>query len=780
MDTDHRPLKMVNVTIKGRQVGTITNDQGEFALSAVSGESIYLVFSFVGFRTAEREVILSDPASVVQILEPNMHRIGEVVVGGAKEQVNIVAIQPQLTQRLPTMAGHVETLVKTQPGVGNHNELSSQYSVRGGNLDENLVYINGVEIIRPFLVKSGEQEGLSIIDGEMVSAIGFSSGGFDASFGDKMSSVLDITYKKPTLTSVSAEIGALGASTHLQGSALKGKFSHISGFRYKNTNYLLGTLDKKGEYNPSFLDFQTYLNYQFSPLFSFGFLGNYAANNYQFIPETQLTRFGTMLQPYEFYVYFEGRERDRFENYMGVLDLDYRPNHRFSSKLQLGMYNSYEKETYDILGEYYLNDIDQSCTSSPIDSSLVIGVGSYLNHARNAMTAKVYSIEHRGAYGADAHRIQWGLKFQREQIFDKVNEWEMRDSAGYSIPYSDTNLDLYQYVSGNSEISSNRYSAFIQDNWTSHPGNGTLILNGGIRMQNWDYNHQSIFSPRLSATWKIGESGSYIIHAAWGVYQQMPFFKELKNRQAQLVDGVKAQKSIHYLIGYDHLFSAFDRPFRFSTEIWYKALPHLIPYQIDNLNISYLPEQQSVGYAGGVEFKINGEFVQGAQSWASLSFMKTEEDILGDAYITSGAVAQTGYPGYIPRPSDQRVNFSLFFQDYFPGYPSVKMNMTLFYGSRLPFGPPQGERYMDTFRMPSYRRADVGFSKDLINTSRVNHPSETHRFLKQAWIGLELFNLFDINNTISYYWITDIKNQMHAVPNYLTGRRINIKFSARF
>ena len=784
VDADNRPLEMVNITIKGTSVGTRTDSHGEFSMIANDRKSIVIVFSLVGYETVERAVSASGTPVFLQVLKPDLQKIQEIVVQGKKDKNSLETISPKLSERLPSMAGSVETLIKTLPGVSNNSELSSQYSVRGGNFDENLVYVNGIEIIRPFLVKSGEQEGLSFINSEMVSSIGFSSGGFEASYGDKMSSVLDITYRKPDRNGASAEIGALGASAHFEGSAAKGKFSYLTGIRYKNNAYLLGTLDKKGEYNPSFADLQTYMNYRFNAAFSLGLLGNYSANTFQFIPETRLTRFGTLTNPYQFLVYFDGREHDKFENYLGALAADYTPNAKLSLKLQASSFHSGEKESYDILGEYYLSDINQIPESEQYaDSSMVIGTGAYLEHARNSLTARVTGFEHRGSFNMDRHQLQWGVKYQHEQITDRVSEWEMRDSTGYSIPSGGDQLSLYRYVAGDNQVVSNRYSGFVQDRWLMHPGTGELFVTGGVRLQYWDFNRQTIVSPRISGSWKLTAAGNRIIRVAWGVYDQMPFFKELKNRQAKIVSGVKAQKSIHYLLGYDLFFKAFDRQFRFTSELWYKDLKHLIPYQIDNLNIKYIPDQVAVGYASGVDFKISGEFVPGAQSWASMSLMKAEEDIVGDFYLrqnTLGTGTEKVYPGYIPRPTDQRLNFSLFFQDYFPGYPSVKMSMTLFYGSRLPFGPPQGERYMDTFRMPPYRRVDVGFSKALINFNKKRELSSKRYSVSDAWIGLELFNLFDINNTISYYWISDIKNQMHAVPNYLTGRRVNLKMMIRF
>ncbi len=783
VDQDLHPIEMINILIKGTTVGTISNSKGEFFMPQVTGSWIDVVFSAIGYQKVERRITLPCNDPVLQIMKLDQRVIQEIVIEKKRGNNDLQTIQPKLTERLPTIGGGVETLIKTLPGVSNNNELSSQYSVRGGNFDENLVYVNGIEIIRPFLVKSGEQEGLSFINSEMVSTIGFSAGGFDASYGDKMSSVLDITYRKPERSSAVAEIGALGASALLEGASSNGKFTYLAGFRYKNTAYLLGTLDKKGEYNPSFTDLQTYLNYRFSSSFSLGFLGNYASNTFQFIPKTQLTRFGTLANPHQFQVYFDGKEKDRFENYLEAFSADYTPNSKLSLKFQGSYFYSYEKESQDILGEYYLSDVNAQPDSQTYpDSSSVTGTGSDLGHARNLLTANIISVEQRGSFTSDYHQLQWGLKYQHENVHDFTNEWEMRDSAGYSLPYRNNDITLYHTATGNVNVVSNRYSGFLKDNWFKELDNGLLEISGGVRFQTWDYNNQTIISPRISASWKTGKGRNKIFRVAWGIYDQMPFLKELIDPNAQLVKGVQAQKSIHYVIGYDKIISTFERPIRFTTELWYKALSHLIPYQIDNLKIQYLPDQVSRGYAAGVDFKIKGELPSGAQSWASLSLMKTEEDIIGDYYIKNSTAlpATKIYPGYIPRPTDQRFNFSFFIQDYFPGYPSVKMSMTMFYGSRLPFGPPNGQRYLDTFRMPPYQRVDAGFSKTLIDREKGNIENKKTRRIKEAWIGFDIFNLFDMNNTISYYWVSDIHNQMYAVPNYLTGRRLNLRFSIRF
>ena len=783
VDQEQRPIEMVNIFIKGTTTGTTTNGKGEFVLHPVQGSFVEIIFSVIGFGRVERRIELPCLSTVLQILKPDLNAIQEIIVEKRRENGALQTIQPKLTERLPSIGGGVETLIKTLPGVSNNNELSSQYSVRGGNFDENLVYVNGIEIIRPFLVKSGEQEGLSFINSEMVSSIGFSAGGFDASYGDKMSSVLDITYRKPERYGAVAEIGALGGSALFEGAGANGKFSILAGIRHKNTAYLLGTLDKKGEYNPSFTDLQTYLNYRFNSAFSLGFLGNYASSTFQFIPQTQLTKFGTLANPHQFIVYFEGREKDRFENYLGAIAADFTPGKRLSLKLQGSSFYSYEMESQDILGEYYLSDVSQNPGSETnTDSTTVVGAGSDLNHVRNRLTANVTAVEHRGTFSSGHHQLQWGLKYQHEEVYDHINEWEMRDSAGYSLPYRNNDLTLYHSATGTIDITSNRYSGFVKDNWTTDLENGLLDITVGLRFQNWDYNHQTILSPRISASWKPGADRNQTFRAAWGVYDQMPYFKELINPKAKLVEGVKAQKSIHYVIAYDKIITTYERPIKFTAELWYKALSHLIPYKVDNLNIQYLPDQEARGYAAGVDFKINAELPSGAQSWASLSLMKTEEDIIGDFYLknNSGSVPEKIYPGYIPRPTDQRFNLSFFIQDYFPGYPSVKMNMTLFYGSKLPFGPPNSNRYMDTFRMPPYQRVDVGFSKTLIDNRKKNSEDKNNYRVKEAWIGFEIFNLFDMNNTISYYWVSDIHNQMYGVPNYLTGRRLNLKFSVRF
>jgi hypothetical protein len=776
----------VNIQVLNSNRGTFSDQKGEFQISLNLPKDSILVFTTLNYLKRVVNIIRNREKKLIVVMQPLSIPLSEVEVNEQRRSNSgVVNIDPHLTKNLTSTGGDaIEQLVKTLPGVSSHNELTPQYSVRGGNYDENLLYVNGIEIFRPFLVKTGEQEGLSFLNPDLVEAIRFSSGGFESSYGDKMSSVLDIEYKVPHQTSGTAEVGALGASAHFEGRAIRNKFFHLSGFRYRDNRYLLGTLDQKGHYSPACFDLQTLLGYEFSPKLSIQFLGNLASNNYSFTPETRETRYGTLSQSYQLKIYFEGKEKDQFSNRLGAFTANYHPSKDLQMKLTTSSFRSDEKERYDILGQYYLNEIIAGSTPSENpDSTFLLGVGSSLQHAANYLQASIFTIEQSGKLNVSKHQIQWGLKFQREKIHDQVGEWEMRDSAGYSLPYNDKVVRLYSSIKADHQLQSSRYSAYLQDNYTTQFQNSSLSFSVGGRVQYWDYNGQTIFSPRLSLRYIPNKLKSLQIHAAWGIYQQMPFFKELKNSNAKLVSSVKAQKAIHYVTGLDYPFNWGDRPFKFSTELWYKSLDHLIPYKVMNLNLQYFPEQQAKGYATGLEMKLWGEPIPGATSWASVTLMKTEEDILGDHYLkeaSGGTPAVVVYPGYLPRPSDQRFNFSLFFQDFLPKNPTVKMNLTLLYGSRLPFGPPHGERYMDTFRMPAYKRVDLGLSKMLVGNPGSLRSNFFSKNLKEAWLSLEIFNLFGLDNTISYYWVSDFQNQMHAVPNYLTGRRINAKFSVSF
>ena len=770
-DEAGKPIELANISLKNSAIGTVSNRKGEYLLRVPSKKNIVILYSVIGFQSVEK----SFKANEEQRIELNIslkqadQQIDEVQVTQHRiNRTNMNRIDARYMANLTNAGtGGVEALIKTLPGVSSNNELSSQYSVRGGNFDENLVYINDVEVYRPLLTKVGQQEGMSSINSDMVSAIDFSAGGFDAKYGDKMSSVLDIRYRRPTCFAGSATASFLGGSLHLEDVSKNGKFSHITGLRYKTNRYLLGTLDDKGEYNPNFVDLQTYLTYKFNRSFDISFLGNLAQNKYNFIPQTRETSFGTINQMYNATIYFEGQEADKYTTTTGALIANYHPGESLNLKLIASAFQSKEAETYDILGQYYLNELEQNASGGS-DSTLNIGVGTFLNHARNYLDVNVYSLEHKGAYNSEHHLLNWGVKAQIEKIDDRMNEWVLRDSTGYSIPYHGDKIELYSTTNMKYNMNSNRVTAFIQDTYQIPIRKGSLYVTAGIRSHYWSYSGEFLISPRATLRYYPEWNTNLVFHLSGGIYDQPAFYKELKDKNGVIYPDTKAQRSTQVLFGTDYLFRAWDRPFKFTSEAYYKFMTNLVPYQIDNVRIRYLPNQQSKGYATGIDMKINGEFVSGIESWASLAVMKTEEDILNDGH------------GYIPRPTDQRFNFSIFFQDYFPGNPSWKMNLTAFYGSRLPTGPANSQRYMDVYRIPPYRRIDLGFSKVLINQDHKKFRNKAFDQIKDMWLSLEVFNLLGINNTISYLWVANNDGDMFAVPNYLTKRKLNLKLTVKF
>jgi hypothetical protein len=771
-DENGQPLDMVNIALKDYPLGTSSNREGKFLLRIPAEREIVVVFSSLGYGTFIDTLNAKAEENIFSeiILPATDLKLAEVIVTEQRRNGgNVTRIDPRFMDVMPDAAtGGVEALIKTLPGVSTNNELSSQYTVRGGNFDENMVYVNDIEIYRPFLIRAGQQEGLSFINSDMVSTIDFSAGGFDARYGDKMSSVLDIKYRKPSEFRGSASMSLLGATAHFEDVALKGRLAHISGIRYKTNSYMLGGLDEKGEYDPKFIDFQTYITYRFSENFDLSILGNVAQNQYRFVPQTRQTTFGTWQTPLNTTIYFEGQEIDDFSTYLGALSANYHPNLNLNLKFIVSAFNTSEEETYDIMGQYYLNELERNMSSEEFgDSVLNLGVGTFLNHARNYLDANVYSFSHKGAYNSDNHLLNWGIKFQHEQFEDKINEWIYRDSTGYSIPYSDNEVLLYFTLITGNQFSSNQITGHFQDTWSVPVNSGDLYFTGGIRFNYWDFNDEFLVSPRISISYFPEWESKISFSLSGGMYHQSPFFKELKNRDGSINYDTKAQRSYQIVAGSDYVFTAWDRPFRFTTEAYYKYMNRLIPYQVENVQIRYLGEQEAVGYATGLDMKVNGEFVSGVQSWASLSFMKTEEDILNDGH------------GYIPRPTDQWMNFSLFFQDYFPGNPSWKMQLSGFYGARLPTGPPNSERYQDVFRMPSYRRVDLGFSKVIISPSNPMK-NNVFRHINDMWVSLEVFNLLNINNTISYFWVSSIQGDQFAVPNYLTDRKFNLKLTVKF
>ncbi len=769
-------LELVTVSVAGLPGGSVTDNTGRFKLEVEFKDSILLQFRFLGYKPYDRIVRPSDHSNPNQIylqiqLIESVENIEEIFVKAERERgTNLTRIDPRISQILPDASGSFEGIVKKQMGVASSNELSSQYSVRGGNFDENLVYVNDIQIYRPFLIRAGQQEGLSFVNPDMVSSVLFSAGGFDARYGDKMSSVLDIKYKKPKAFAGSGAISLLGGNLHFEGASKNRRLSHITGVRYKTNKFLLNTLDTKGDYNPKFLDFQTYISYDLTTDWEIDVLGNVAVNNYRFLPDVGETSFGTVNEALKLTVYFEGMEEDAFNTYLGALSSRYHPSQNFELKLIVSAFQTQEYETFDILGQYYLNELDKNLGSDNFADSVVnIGVGSFLEHARNHLTANVISASHKGLYIKNNNKLNWGIEYQQAFIQDQIQEWILMDSAGYSLPYSDTAVNLYYTYFAGSELQHRQYSGYIQDNYEAKFSNGgKLVLSAGMRTTYLDINNELLFSPRTSLAYKPDWKSDWTFRFSGGAYHQPPFFKEFRSLNGTLDDQVKAQKSAHILGGADYYFRAWERPFKFVTEIYYKHYWDLVPYEIDNVRIRYYGNNLSDGYAAGIDMKIAGEFVPGVDSWANISVMKTQEDIQGDTL------------GYIARPTDQRVNVAIFFQDYLPNNRSYKAHLNLLFGTGIPYGPPGIPELKSALRIPPYRRVDLGLSKVLIGENGNSSLPGIIKHLKSTWISLEFFNLLDINNTMSHIWIRDIRGKQYSIPNYLTGRRINLKLQARF
>lgn len=800
-DSNGVALPYTTISIKGTTTGVQSNEKGFFELKIPSNQKITLVISHLGYQTIEQTIFLKDneKRELKLTLAPTESSLLEVKIEDKEtRKTTMTRLDPKLINVIPSPTGGIEALIKTLPGVVSNNDLSSQYSVRGGNYDENLVYVNDIEIFRPFLVRSGQQEGLSFINGDMVSSVLFSAGGFDARYGDKMSSVLDVKYRKPKQAGGSASIGTLGGSISLEGLSKNQKWSYLFGLRQKQNAYLLKTLDVKGNYKPSFTDVQTFITYQPNTKWEFNLLGNYARNRYFIIPTSQQTNVGTINQALRFTVYFQGQENDIFQNGMSALSTIYKPQKNIQVKWINSGFKSKESENYDILGQYRLDELENDFGKDDFGKvKFNRGIGSFLNHARNELNATIYNSEIKIFIEQNHHYWQGGIRYQNEFISDVLKEWKYVDSAGYAIPQKPENtVNLFESYRASNTLSSNRIMGYVQDNY-SFNDSSIFNLNYGIRFNYWDLNKQTVISPRTTLSVKPNWTKDVLFRLSGGLYYQPPFYRELRAFNGQLNKQIKAQQSIHIVLACDYNLKLWSRPFKLITEAYYKQLNFLIPYQIDNVRIRYFAENNAVGYAKGIDIKLNGEFVKGIESWASLSVMKTEEDIKNDFYYdyynAAGEKIYAGYnfdqvktdsilrtPGYIPRPSDQRVSFSLFFQDYIPRFPSYKMSLNLLFGTGLPFGPPDYNRYKQTLRYPFYRRIDLGMSKQLLSEGHELPPKSPFRYFKSIWIGLDVFNLLGVNNVVSYNWIKDVTNRQYGIPNYLSARLINLRLQVTF
>lgn len=777
-------IPATHVLIRENQQGSYADSLGYFTLRAPP-EDFHLDITSIGFRDTSLffPAGQSFPALLTIELNAAVVNLSEIVVRREHQQelsLKTIPIRDMLS--LPALSDQVSALIKTLPGVSSSNELSNQYTVRGGSFDENLIYINGIQVYRPFLIRSGQQEGLSIVNGDMVSNLSFSAGGFAPEYGDRMSSVLDITYRQPEENRGSLHLSLLNSSFHYEGLSADQRFTYNLGVRYKTTRLVLSSLDDKGNYQPDFSDLQAFFTYQLNPKSRLEFLSTLAVNSYRFFPESRRSTFGTVSDAVELYVYYEGNEKDRYTSGMTALSYRYNPVPRLSLDFTASAYLTDEEENFDIRGYFALNQLDYNLGSKQLgDSLLNIGVGSFLNHARNKLQASIYAAKHQGEYRFDSHLSKWGVEVKKEMIRDRIREWSRMDSAGYSLPYNGEIVQVQNFVKSEHDLDNYRFTSYYQHSYLQQIDSSELRLTMGVRTHYWSFTGEWNISPRYYISLVPGKHDNLTFYLAGGLYYQPPFYKEYRRDDGSLNRHIKAQKSLHWLGGTQYNFQAWERPFRLNAEIYYKQLNRLIPYKLDNIQLMYAAENRARGYVAGMDVKLHGEFLPETESWISLSLMKTGQDLSDDFYLNEEG--QTTAGGWHPRPTDQRLTFSLFFQDYFPGNPSFKVHVSTVYNTGLPTSSPYNERYDQVFRMPAYRRVDLGISKQLIH--QANAGSERFKGIREMNIGLEVFNLLDINNTVSYLWINTINNQnyeirQYGIPNYLTGRRINLKLDLQF
>lgn len=763
-DSDSNPIELATVACTSQGAVAFTNLKGSYKLSLQSADSVVVKFSMVGYQTRQRVLRKPKGTLTINITLPNVE-LSEVVVTekvrqkGFEEKIDVKG-----TKTMPSTTGNgVEELIQQQAGVSTHSELSSQYNVRGGSFDENSVYINNVEVYRPLLIRSGQQEGLSVINPDMVESISFSAGGFAAQYADKMSSALDITYKKPTNFEASASGSLLGAAGYV-GVGNK-KFSMTHGLRYKTNRYLLGSLQTEGEYRPNQFDYQTYISYSPSQNWTIDLIGNISENHYDFIPTNRETTFGTTKETHSFKVYFDGEEKDLFRTFFGSFGITRHIGTATNISLLASGFHSKERETYDIQGEYWLDQ------ATDVKS---LGVGTYMEHARNYLTYNVASFKLLAEHKMRSHAIKGGLTYKIEKVEEDAREYEMRDSAGYSMPRKADELQLIYSLRSKNEINTKKVEFFLQDTYKfkSRGGNTFYTLNYGLRFSHWDFNNESLLSPRVSLGIVPAFNNDFTFRFATGIYYQTPFYKELRDTTTTngvttvtLNKDIKSQKSIHFIAAMDYRFKMSERPFKFSAELYYKHLTDINPYNINNVKIVYYGRNLCNGYTAGVDLKLYGEFVPGADSWISLSYMKAQQKLNGN---------------WIPMATDQGFSANLFFTDFFPGTDKWKMTLKLNYAGGLPFGPPHTGLERQVFRAPAYRRADIGMSYRLVNNEGESGRKKAGATFKNVWLELDCFNIFGISNVNSYYWVTNISNQQFAVPNYLTGRQVNARVLLEF
>lgn len=762
IDEDQDALPFVMVVAEGCAAGATTRLDGTYNFEFDGGkDSVVIVYSLIGYE--KRRKVLKNPSGNLTLnitMRSSGKMMNEVTVKEVQRQMGATqTLNTKDLKRMPSTTGNaVEELVATQAGVSTHNELSSQYNVRGGSFDENCVYINGVEVYRPLLISSGQQEGLSVINSDMVEKVDFSAGGFDAKYGDRMSSVLDITYRRPKKAEGSIQGSLLGANIY--GGYGNKKFSISNGLRYKTNQYMLGSLQTKGEYRPSFLDYQAYLSWMPTKNWTFDVIGYISRNNYNFVPKNRETNFGTMEDVKSFTVYFDGQEEDLFRTLYGTAKATRRLNDYSHLSLAYSAFSTRERETYDIQGQYWL---DETNTQSQL------GVGTYIEHARNLLTSKTNTIKLDYNWKRNAHHLLAGIGFRHEKISESSREWESRDSSGYNIPHNGKELMVIYNLKSINSISSNHLEMYAQDTWRHESEAGIISLTYGARLSHWTWNGEWLFSPRASMGFIPSSNENLTLRLATGLYYQSPFYKELRdtvtqnrNTTVQLNKSIKSQRSFQIVMGGEYKFRVADRPFKVSAEAYYKAQSDINPYNVDNVKIVYYGQNIASGYVVGADFKIYGEMVPGTDSWISFGLMKAQMKLNGKS---------------IPQPTDQRWNLNFFFSDYFPGTTRWKMNLKASFANGLPFGPPHSGIEKNAFRAPAYKRIDIGMNYRVLDNEDKHL---RHNAVKNIWLGLDCFNIFGFSNVSGYYWVTDVTNHQYAVPNYLTGRQINARFLIEF
>ncbi len=787
-----------------------SDQNGFYELQIASNKSTLIQYSFIGYDTLIIRINPQPSEKIVKrdiVIQEGSRQIGVVGVTAKKIDIGLKTIRPEHTTILLDVSGNaVENMVKTMMGVSSNNELSSQYNVRGGNFDENLIYINDIQIYRPFLVRSGQQEGLSFINPNLVKTIDFSAGGFSSKYGDKMSSVLDISYKKPKKFAASVSGSILGGTAHIEGRSKNKKISYIAGVRYKQSSYLLDSMEVKGDYKPIFADFQTFITYKLTPKIHFEILGNVAQNRYIFTPSESNQTFGTFTEAYALKILYEGQEEDRYSSFFGAFSTKYQPTKDLILKFTASSFYTVEQEFYDIHGYYALNQLDNDLSSDNFGDSIQnLGSGEYLQHARNNLNATIINYAHNGYLNKKQNYIEWGAKYQQEFIDDKISEWDMIDSTGYSINqdynYPTDVVVLDRAVRAKNSMQTNRFSAFLQNTYTFRYID--LKLTGGLRASYWDYNKDVLISPRFSVQFKPDWVSEIRFRFATGIYYQSPFYREIRDFEGSLVEDSKAQRSIHFIVGTYYDLQIWSRPFQFSGEIYYKKLDNLIPYELDNVRINYYAHQRAKGYAVGFDSKIYGEFVPGVDSWITFSVMGTRENIDNDNYYiyynqdtiqvynrTDAIDSIFVEPGFIPRPADQLISVGMFFQDYMPGNKNIKASLGFYFGTGVPYGPPQTDRWRvgNNRSFPVYMRADFGISI-LLKSEKKKYKYTFFNSFKSVWFNFEAFNILDIQNTVNYSWVRIVPNSTNPIPfrynmipvaNHLTGRLLNLKLTCNF